>query len=54
MLPMLAKMAGPFLLKFATQEVFKQIILLLAEMAVKSTKTKYDDKFYEIIKKAAE
>lgn len=40
------------LMKLATEAFFKDILLLVADMAVKSTETKYDDKLLSSIKEA--
>lgn len=32
------------LMKLATEALFKEVFLMLADMAAKSTKTKYDDR----------
>lgn len=51
-----AKAAGKalisLLMELATDAFFKEILLMLAEKAAKSSKTDIDDKAVEIIKKA--
>lgn len=50
------KMAGKslisMLMAMATEAFFKEIFLMLAEMAAKSSKTPYDDKLVESMKRA--
>jgi hypothetical protein len=47
-----AKSLISMLMSLATEAFFKEIFLMLAEMAAKSTKTPYDDKLVESMKKA--
>lgn len=49
-----AKSILNMLMSLATEKFFKEIFIMLAEMAVKSTETKYDDQLVEKIKEALE
>lgn len=61
MLPIITpviKMAGKalisMLMSLATEKFFKEIFIMLAEQAAKSTKTGFDDKLVEKMKEALE
>ena len=53
-LKMAARSLISMLMALATEAFFKEVFLLLAEMAAKSTKTPYDDKLVEKMKEALE
>lgn len=55
---MVLKVAGKalisMLMSLATEAFFKEILIMVAEMAAKSTKTDFDDKLVEKMKEALE
>ena len=42
------------LMSLATEKFFKEVLLMLAEMAAKSSKTEWDDKLVEKMREALE
>ena len=42
------------LMSLATEAFFKEVFIMIAEMAAKSSKTSFDDKLVESMKKALE
>ena len=46
------KMLGSMLMKLVTQQFIKEMFIMAAELAAKSSKTTFDDKLVESIKKA--
>lgn len=54
LLQVAAKALMSLLMSLATEAMFKEVMIMLAEMAAKSTKTEYDDRLVDKIKEVLE